>query len=483
MRLLLVNPPRVAGHPVVREERFEHKDIGSVYPPLSLLYCGAVAEREGWETRLLDANGLDLPLAAVIAELDAFRPDAVLIRLGFDTQEPDLEVLRAAKERGALCLARCKIVADVPWLVDACLVQHPFVDAFFLDEPECLLPPVLKALAALARGLPNGEALRQVPGLLLNLPEGRLRTPAVARLPSPDRLPRPAYHLLPSLDAYHTGIFDAPFTVVQASRGCPYTCGFCSFGRLAWRPRAVDAVLDELAWLKETHGLRRFLFFDDVLTQDMARAARLFEGMIQRGLHLEWACCTRANALSRALLQLMRRAGCREIAFGIESGSDKVLAATTKGVSKAQMRQAARWCHEAGILVYGLAIVGLPGEDSGSVQDTLDFINEIEPFYSQFGFCVPFPNTDSFAWFKERGLLLTEDWSLYFPLAPTPVVRTEALDSVQLARMRRRLYWGTLLKPRKLLRALRPLDWRYNWMGFKKVMGRLSLLARGLAVR
>ena len=477
MRLLMVNPPRVAGYAVVREERFEHKDIGSVYPPLSLLYCAAVAEGEGHEVRLIDANGQDLPLSAVLGAMDAFRPEAVLVRLGFDTQEPDLEVLRAAKERGALTFARCKIVADVPWLVEQVMAAHPFVDGFFLDEPECLL-------AAALRALPGGlEALRSAPGLLLNLGGAQVRTGDPGKLPAPDELPRPAYHLLPSLDAYHTGVLAAPFTVVQTSRGCPYTCSFCSFGKLPWRTRKIEEVLAELAWLKKDYGVRRILFFDDVLTLDQRRTERMCNGMIDAGLDMEWVCCTRANNVSRELLALMKRAGCREIAFGIESGSDTVLADTTKGVTKDQIRQAARWCHEVGILFYGLAIIGLPGEDERSVQDTVDFINEIEPFYSQFGFCTPFPNTDTYDWYKSRGLLRTEDWSQYFPLADRPVIRTEALDEAALVRLRRRMYWRVLLRPGKLLRAVRPGDWAHNWMGLKKVLGRVLLLARGGAVR
>src|SRR5665213_865186 len=470
MRLFLVNPPRVEGYAVVREERFEHKDIGSVYPPLSLLYCAAVAERGGHQVRLVDANGFDLKLDAVLAEMDAFKPDVVLIRLGFDTQESDLAVLRAARERGARTFVRCKIVGDVPWLVESFMAEHPFVDGFFLDEPEFLLPTALRLL-------PQGlQALRGAPGLLLNLSEGLVRTDDPGRMPDPDELPKPAYHLLPSLGVYHTGVLDAPFTVVQTSRGCPYTCSFCSFGKLPWRARKIETVLEELAWLKADFGVRRFLFFDDVLTLDMGRTVKLCEGMLAAGLDMEWVCCTRANAVSKELLALMKKAGCREIAFGIESGSDRVLAETDKGVSKDQMRRAARWCHEVGILFYGLAIIGLPGEDAASVQDTLDFINEIEPFYSQFSFCTPFPNTDTYAWFKSRGLLRTEDWKEYFPLAARPVIRTQALDEAALVRQRRRLYWGVLVRPRKLLRALRPGDWRHNWTGFKKVLGRVSLL-------
>src|ERR1035437_6628597 len=126
LKLACINPPRVLGYAVVREERFEHKDIGSVYPPLSLLYCAAVAERAGHAPWLLDANGQDLPLNAVLAELQVKQPQVVLIRLGFDTQEPDLEVLKAAKAQGAVTLVRCKIVGDVPWLVESFMREHPF---------------------------------------------------------------------------------------------------------------------------------------------------------------------------------------------------------------------------------------------------------------------------------------------------------------------------------------------------------------------
>jgi anaerobic magnesium-protoporphyrin IX monomethyl ester cyclase len=479
MKILLVNPPRVAGFAVVREERFEHKDIGSVYPPLSLLYCGAVAERDGHQVRLLDANGRDLPLGAVVDELDAFKPDLVLIRLGFDTQEPDSLVLQAAKERGALTFARCKIVADVPWLVEQVMREHPYIDGYFLDEPECLLPAALKVLAA-GGGL---AGLRDVEGLILNLDGAQVRSIEAGKLPMPDELPFPAYHLLPDLKPYHTGVMAPPFTVVQTSRGCPYTCSFCSFGKLPWRTRKIEEVLRELVWLKQTYQVQRILFFDDVLTLDQKRIEKLMQGMITAKLDMEWVCCTRANNVNLGLLRLMKQAGCKEIAFGIESGSDQVLADTTKGVSKDQIRQAAKWCHEVGILFYGLAIIGLPGETEQSVQDTIDFINEIEPFYSQFGFCTPFPNTDTYDFFKSRGLLKTEDWSQYFPLGERPVIRTEALDEAALVRLRRKLYWSVLLKPGKLLRAVRPLDWRYNWMGIKKVAGRVGMLAKGGPLR
>src|SRR5665811_2064149 len=90
LKIMLINPPRVDGFPVVREERFEHKDIGSVYPPLSLLYMAAVLEQNSdFEIKIIDANGFDFSFNRVNSELLEFYPDMVISRYGFDTQEQD----------------------------------------------------------------------------------------------------------------------------------------------------------------------------------------------------------------------------------------------------------------------------------------------------------------------------------------------------------------------------------------------------------
>ena len=476
MRVCLINPPRVQGFPVVREERFEHRDIGSVYPPLSLLYCAAVVRREGHEAFVLDANGKDLDMQTVAAFLQQHQPKLCVVRLGFDTQAEDLAIVKLAADMGCFTAVRLKIVGDTPWLLEEFMQKYSFVNVFFMDEPEFLTASLLKVLE-------NDGDLDQVPGIWWNTPQGLRKNAGAGRLPDPDELPFPAYDLLGGLDAYHTGVMDAPFTVVQSSRGCPFTCSFCSFGKLPYRKRKIEKVVEELSWLKRDYGLKSFLFFDDVLTLDAARTRDLMEKMIAAELNMEWVCCTRANTVDRDMLSLMKQAGCREIAFGIESGSDEVLEKTTKGVTKNDIRQAARWCHEVGILFYGLVIIGLPGENEESVQDTIDFINEIEPFYTQFCFSVPFPNSETWHWYREKGFLSTDDYRLYFPLNDRPVIRTEALSQDDLVRLRRKMYLKTMLRPRKILRAIR-LD-RLSWTlraGFR-FLARVIKVATGSAVR
>jgi len=122
LKIMLINPPRVQGFPVVREERFEHKDIGSVYPPLSLLYTAAVLERHSeYDVKLIDANGFDISFNNVSSEILEYCPDMVLIRTGFDTWQEDMKILSAAKDCGALTVMRNKIIGDTVWLRDEVL--------------------------------------------------------------------------------------------------------------------------------------------------------------------------------------------------------------------------------------------------------------------------------------------------------------------------------------------------------------------------
>jgi hypothetical protein len=97
LRVLLVNPPRVKDLPVVREERYEHRDVGSVYPPLSILQGAASLRKAGYDVQVLDCNGFDLRLEEVGRLLSSWEPHLVVARMAFDCQEEDLKVLQIAK--------------------------------------------------------------------------------------------------------------------------------------------------------------------------------------------------------------------------------------------------------------------------------------------------------------------------------------------------------------------------------------------------
>ncbi|HJT24255.1 MAG TPA: hypothetical protein VJ873_06740, partial [bacterium] len=141
LKVLLVNPPRVKGLPVVREERYEHRDVGSVYPPLSILQGAASLRYAGYDVKVIDANGFDLKLEHVGRVMSSYEPHLVVTRMAFDCQEEDLKVLQLAKATNPNCVTviRNKMISEVPWFLET-ITRRPEVDLYLMGELDALLP-------------------------------------------------------------------------------------------------------------------------------------------------------------------------------------------------------------------------------------------------------------------------------------------------------------------------------------------------------
>ncbi len=483
LRVLLVNPPRVKNLPVVREERYEHRDVGSVYPPLSILQGAASLRHAGFDVKVMDANGFDLKLEHIGRLMSDWQPHMVVARMAFDCQEEDLKVLDLAKATNPNCVTviRNKIISEVPWLLEEVIKSHPEIDLYLMGELDAILPALAKRLESELTPMGNmppksNSWFSGIHGLTYYTEkEGMVKTPP-PMLMDVSLAPFPAYDMLPSIAPYHTGVFQDHFVMIQTSRGCPFGCTFCAYALEKYRPRPHKQVAEELIWLKENFGAKNVLFFDDLLALNSDRTADLAEALIKDEVNMEWVCCTRANLTDVPSLKMMRKSGCRELAVGIESGDEKILEVINKGVSKADIAKCASACKEADILFYGMTICGLPGETEETWRHTIDFIKEIDPFYTQFCFSTPFPNTEMYPFYEKNGYLNTKDWSQYSPLAPTPVIRTEALTTQDLIRLRREAYREILFRPKYLLSKIRLTDPIWN------IKGGWELAKRGAAV-
>jgi len=245
----------------------------------------------------------------------------------------------------------------------------------------------------LVDGLRNGRA-EEVPGIAF-MRDGEVRcTPAAAPLKEYDSLPIPAYDLLPSLQPYFvTAPAGRPYTILYTSKGCPFRCSFCTVAGTPLKMRSADSILEELRFLKERYHLRTASFFDETFTYDRKRVGELCRRMDEEGLDIDWYCNTRAQLVDPELLRAMRKAGCRGVSFGIESGSQKILDSVEKRITVEQGRQAVQWAKEARLKTFCSFILGLPGEDWSTVQDTLDFVRQTLPTSAQFNVAVPYPGT------------------------------------------------------------------------------------------
>ena len=252
---------------------------------------------------------------------------------------------------------------------------------------------MLEILSAHAAGTDLGA----VPGAVVSAAGGG----AAAGPPRPfagdlDALPFPARDLLPNAAYIRHGRRRDGYavTTVMSSRGCPYACEFCSnvvFGA-SYRERSPANVIDEVEEALAL-GYDRIAFADDVFTMRPERVAAVCDEIERRGLRFDWECLARVDGVDRATAVRMRRAGCRTVFFGIESGSDDVLRMMRKGITAAQARDAVWAAHDAGLEAGAFFILCYPGETDDTVLQTLRFAGSLPLDYLGLSMPYPLPGT------------------------------------------------------------------------------------------
>ena len=180
----------------------------------------------------------------------------------------------------------------------------------------------------------------------------------------------------------------------MASRGCPFACEFCSnvvFGD-SYRERSPAGVVDEIEQALAL-GYDRIAFADDVFTLRGERVVALCDEIERRGLRFAWECLARVDGIDGATAARMRRAGCRTVFFGIESGSDEILRLMRKGITAARAREAVWAAHDAGLEVGAFFILCYPGETDDTVLETLRFAASLPLDYLGLSMPYPLPGT------------------------------------------------------------------------------------------
>jgi len=444
MKVALVNPPRFDGVSVVREERCEVAERYSVLEPYSLLQLAAMIREAGHSVNLFDANGLDANYSQVESWLGRTDYDALIFRFTPTTYDHDLDLARASKRirPGARTIGMCWTLRTVPLDV---MNDAPGLDIYLRHEYETVGPMLMEALE-------GGAPLDSVPGLAFR-DDGHVRlTPDAPPIKNYDAIPVPAYDLLPSLSPYFVSAPACkPFTIMYASKGCPYACSFCTVAKTAWKFRSANSVLAELKYLEERFKIRTVSFFDETFTMSKRRVRELCEGMRREGLDIRWYCNTRVHLVDPDLLRTMRGAGCAGISYGVESGNQAVLDQVSKQATVEQAAQAIRWAKEAGIKTYCAFILGLPGETRESAMDTIRFALRTLPNGAQFNVLAPYPGTELYESLRRAGALPELNWRKMYQ--DDAIVGTGGLTPTELNGLRKLAY-------RKLY--LNPQWWRQN---------------------
>jgi anaerobic magnesium-protoporphyrin IX monomethyl ester cyclase len=440
MRLLLINPPRFNGIPVIREERCEITERNSIIPPYSLLQVGAELLAGGHEVHLVDANGENLTWEQLDARIKSFSYDVLIFRFTPTTLPWDLKTATLSKNHNpkAVTAGICWTMQTVPEVV---LQSCPDLDVYIRHEYESVVPNLAAALSA-------GQDLSTVPGIAYWKGNEIALTEPAKPMADWDSLPLPAYQLLPSLDNYAINTqHGAPFTIIYGSKGCPFSCIYCTERNTKLKTRSAESILTELQYLKDTYDVKTVSFFDETFTIDRKRAIAIANSIKERKLGIVWYCNTRVNLVDAELLKVMHDGGCRGMSFGVESGSQKILDNAKKGITVQEAEAAIKLAKKAGIKVLCSFIFGLPGENWDTVHETINFVKRTLPTGAQFNVAVPYPGTELYRTALEKGWI-KQGFSWTELYQHEAAMHTDELTAEELDQARKMAYHALYFSPK-----------------------------------
>lgn len=455
--------------PLSSEQKFgRFKRVGGKFPPMNLLYLGTQLARHGHQVRITTD---DYALADVEREMRDFAPDVVgvtFMTMGSPMLPAFAAMARAAAPRAVLIAGGYHASLFPEETLDA----HPGISAVFVGEAEL---SILAFAEMMEQGGPGGGGLAQVPGICHRDQDGQpVRTPPPTPIEDLDSLPFPDFDLIDGyFDKFRGGVnrhfLGTPQAFFLTGRGCPYNCHFCGRKILGSTVRSlsVDYKLELVRWCSEKYGIRSIVYGDEFFTYNAPAAHRFCDELRRRGLdRITWVCSGRVNNLDLDLARALRGAGCLQIGFGCESGSQKILDMINKKTTVERMEKAIRDCHAAGLQVFGNFIIGCPGETTQTLRETYDFIMRNPLGFIVFCYFTPLPG--SHFWenrrYLDHGTLVSEDISTYNTFSGLPFV-PHGLTEEQMRAFRDKTYRDFYLRFSRLARELRfavnPNSWKF----------------------
>lgn len=232
-----------------------------------------------------------------------------------------------------------------------------------------------------------------------------------------DALLLPARHLV-DMQSYTREVEGKKATSLITSRGCPYDCNFCCkdiHGRKV-RYRSTEKIIEEIKGIQKDHDIHSFIFYDDIFTLNRKRLSTLCNEF--KRMNITFRCNGHTGINTYKDYVMLREAGCQEIAFGVESGSQDILDKMNKGITVQQNLEAVLTAKRAGLITKAYLVVGFPGETQKTVNATKKFMDEADPDkFTVFTF-VPLPGCDVWKHPEKYGITQIEkDWDQFFNIA------------------------------------------------------------------
>lgn len=471
MKVLLINAPYIDFYGPI-------KLAAGRYFSLGLGYIASSLRQNGFEVLLYEPDAQRLSYDALGKIFSKEKPDAIGISSATPNFYNAVKLARLAKKN-----CSCKVVlggTHVSAIPEFIMEQHHGdIDYLVVGEGEDTMVELMQCLG-------SGQLPLKVRGICFWNDGHVVRTEPRQPIADIDSLQYPARDLIkqnlfkPNM---HNIRHRKCFTILT-SRGCPFNCSFCaSYLTMGKRYRAHSAeyALNEMEYLKEQYGARQLIINDDTFTFDRRRLVEICEGMIRRRLNLQWFCFSNISTVDKDILTLMKKAGCYNIGFGIESASPRILNMLNKNISRQKCEEVISSANALGMKTQVFFIFGKEGETVQEAEDTIKLAMRLKPTLAFFNMLVPYPGTRDFDYFFHGIPLDTIRWEDFVAIGKRSVFSCSNAGRIDLENILYTANRKFYLRPAQLFHLLFKIKTLYEFESYLK--GSLGLVLQMLAWR
>jgi radical SAM superfamily enzyme YgiQ (UPF0313 family) len=431
-------------------------DASSRCPNLGMAILAAVLEKHDYKARILDTFALNLNHRQTAEYIKNVRPKIVGITSVTANSRQAMQILNLVKkiDSSIITVYGGPHVTIMPNTV----LKSELVDYIVVGEGE-------ETIVELADYILKHKGKKErIKGIGYRKENGEtVITQQRDFIKDIDKLPIPAYHLLP-MDKYRPyGWLDTgrKFCSMITSRGCPFQCTYCTSSKIfgyRWRYRNAEKVFEEIKLLYNKFGIRHIYFQDDEFTVNHQRINDICNMILENKLDLIWECLTRVSHVNEELLKKMAKAGCKSILYGIECGYQEGIDKINKKITLKQAVDAVRLSKKYGISPKVTFMMGFPWESKKEIKKTIDFARRLNADLTFFNTLNPYPGTPLYEDIKKENLFVGGyTWDKYSPHGEEPVIRTRYLTAKELAYWNGRAYLSVYMSPQYILRRLKML--------------------------
>lgn len=468
MKILLLNPPFLNKYSKSSRSPAVTKSA-TIYFPLWLSYAAGVLDKKGYDLMLIDGPARCISKEACLEEIKVFDPDFIVIDTSTASINSDLAYTKTIKEvlpNVKTCLVGTHVSATVKEILPKCA---NYVDFIARHEYDYTLPEI-------AQVIEGKMSLADVKGVSY-CENGELKeTPNREYIRNLDELPfvSEVYKKYLNYKDYFYAHVNFPTISIFSSRGCPSKCFYCMYSQVmfgkGYRKRSAKNLFDEVVYItKNFPEVTEILIDDDNFAVDQENVKEFCKLMIEKRINLKWVVQCRVT-LQYETMVLMRKAGCRLVVVGYESGSQKVLDGMHKGITLEMSRKFNAAAKKAKMRVHGCFMVGNPGETKVTMQETLNFAKSLTMDTVQFFPLMLYPGTEAYEWAKKNNYIKAnsyDEWikpdGMYNCVLSTPEVSNQEL--VEFCNYARREFY---LRPSYIL--MKAGQCLTNWGDFKRTL-------------